>query len=76
MVWPGSHRKLEKLAKSEPTHYQMMSTLNLELGRVDLGYPRELTPPCGDVLFYHYLCAHSGTMNTSDRARLALNVKW
>lgn len=76
MVWPGSHRKLEKLAKSEPTHYQMMSTLNLELDKVDLGHPIELTPQCGDVLFYHYLCAHSGTMNTSDRARLALSVKW
>lgn len=76
MVWPGSHRSLEKLAKSEPTHYQMMSSLNLELDKVDLGHPRELTPQCGDVLFYHYLCAHSGTMNTSDRARWALNVKW
>lgn len=76
MVWPGSHRNLEKLAKSRPTHYQMMSTLNLELDKVELGHPRELTPQCGDVLFYHYLCAHSGTINTSNRARLALNVKW
>jgi ectoine hydroxylase-related dioxygenase (phytanoyl-CoA dioxygenase family) len=28
------------------------------------------------VLFYHYLLAHAGSMNTSDRPRFALNMKW
>ena len=76
VVWPGSHRRLEKLARSDPQHYEMMWTLNQDLSKAALGEPVELTPRRGDVLFYHYLCAHAGSMNTSDRPRLALNMKW
>lgn len=76
VVWPGSHRTLETLARSDPDRYQMMWALNQDLERADLGEPIELTPRRGDVLFYHYLCAHAGSKNTSDRARLALNMKW
>lgn len=76
MVWPGSHTKLESLAKSDPVRYEMMWMLKEDMKRVDLGAPVELTPRRGDVLFYHYLLAHSGSMNTSDRPRFALNMKW
>jgi hypothetical protein len=76
VVWPGSHRKLEELARSDPARYEMMWALNQDIGRPDLGDPVELTPRRGDVLFYHYLCAHAGSKNTSDRPRLALNMKW
>lgn len=76
MVWPGSHTKLESLAKSDPVRYEMMWMLKQEIEKLDLGAPVELPPCCGDVLFYHYLLAHSGSMNTSDRPRLALNMKW
>jgi ectoine hydroxylase-related dioxygenase (phytanoyl-CoA dioxygenase family) len=76
MVWPGSHTKLEGLAKSDPVRYEMMWRLKKDMDRVDLGTPVELTPRSGDVLFYHYLLAHSGSMNTSDHPRLALNMKW
>jgi ectoine hydroxylase-related dioxygenase (phytanoyl-CoA dioxygenase family) len=54
----------------------MMWMLKLEIEKLDLGPPVELTPRCGDVLFYHYLLAHSGSTNTSDRPRFALNMKW
>ena len=53
-----------------------MWTLNQELGILELEPPVELTPRRGDALFYHYLCAHAGSMNTSDRPRFALNMKW
>ncbi len=76
IVWPGSHLKLERLAKSDPARYELMWTLNQEIRSVDLGDPVELQPKRGDVLLYHYLCAHSGSMNVSDRPRLALNAKW
>jgi hypothetical protein len=76
MVWPGSHTKLEGLAESDPVRYEMMWMLKQDMDSVDLGAPVELTPRCGDVLFYHYLLAHSGSMNTSDRPRFALNMKW
>jgi ectoine hydroxylase-related dioxygenase (phytanoyl-CoA dioxygenase family) len=53
-----------------------MWVLGQAIRELDLGGPVELTPKQGDVLFYHYLCAHAGSMNTSDRPRLALNMKW
>ena len=76
VLWPGSHRKLADLARSDPERYEMMWALNKDLDRVDLGEPVELTPRCGDVLLYHYLCAHAGSSNTSSQPRLALNMKW
>lgn len=76
VVWPGSHTTLEDTARKSPEQYELMWTLNQELKSLDLGEPVELTPLCGDILFYQYLCAHAGSMNTSDRPRLALNYKW
>jgi ectoine hydroxylase-related dioxygenase (phytanoyl-CoA dioxygenase family) len=76
VVWPGSHLKIERLANSDPSRYEMMWVLNQELDRADIGDPVELTPKRGDVLLYHYLCAHAGSQNTSDHPRLALNQKW
>lgn len=76
VVWPGSHRQLETLAKSDPEKYALMATLNQSIGQVDLNDPVELTPRPGDILFYHYLTAHAGSKNVTDRPRLALNHKW
>ena len=76
VLWPGSHRKLADLARSDPEHYEMMWALNQDLDRVGLAEPVETTPRCGDVLLYHYLCAHAGSRNTSPQPRLALNIKW
>ncbi len=76
VVWPGSHRRLEELARGDPERYELMWSLNQGLPEIDLGPPVELTPRRGDVLFYHSLCAHAGSMNTSQRPRFALNMKW
>lgn len=76
VVWPGSQRTLEALAKSDPQKFETMWALNQELRSVDLGAPVELTPRRGDVLFYPALCAHAGSLNVSDRPRLAMNAKW
>jgi hypothetical protein len=76
IVWPGSHRQLEALARSDPERFELMWTLNQSLKELDLAPPVELTPRQGDVLFYHYLCAHAGSLNTSVRPRFAMNMKW
>lgn len=76
IVWPGSHQQIDALAQSDPAHYEMMWVLGQEFKKVGLQEPVELTPRRGDVLFYHYFCAHSGSQNTSDSPRLALNMKW
>lgn len=76
IVWPGSHRKIERLAQSDPKYYDLMFTLNSELDKAGLGEPVELTPRAGDILFYHYLCAHAGSKNVTDQPRLGMNYKW
>jgi hypothetical protein len=76
VVWPGSHRKIEALAKSDPVRYELMWTLNLDIGRAGLGEPLEVIPKRGDVLFYHTYCAHAGSKNVRKQVRLAINRKW
>jgi ectoine hydroxylase-related dioxygenase (phytanoyl-CoA dioxygenase family) len=76
VVWPGSHRQIEALARSDPERFELMWPLNQELKSAGLGEPLELTPKRGDVLFYQYLCAHAGSPNVSDRPRFAMNMKW
>jgi ectoine hydroxylase-related dioxygenase (phytanoyl-CoA dioxygenase family) len=76
LVWPGSHRQLEAIARSDPQRYPSTETLNADVPGFSLGEPRELTPACGDVLFYHYLCVHAGSRNVGDQPRPALFMKW
>ena len=76
VVWPGSHHQLETLAQSDSTRYEYMYNLYENFDRVNLQIPVHLAPKMGDVLFYHYLCAHSGSSNLSDHPRLAMNHKW
>jgi Phytanoyl-CoA dioxygenase (PhyH) len=76
VVWPGSHRRIEALARSDPQKYEMMWALGQAIREIKLGEPRELTPRKGDVLFYQCLCAHAGSPNVTDRPRFAMNMKW
>jgi Phytanoyl-CoA dioxygenase (PhyH) len=76
VVWPGSHRKIEALARSKPEQYELMWSLGRDLQQAGFGEPLEMTPRRGDVLFYHYLCAHAGSINVRDRPRFAMNMKW
>jgi ectoine hydroxylase-related dioxygenase (phytanoyl-CoA dioxygenase family) len=76
VVWPGSHRRLEALAMTDPQRYKYLATLYRDISKLDLGCPKEIVANAGDALFYHYLCAHSGSNNTRTQPRLALNHKW
>ncbi len=76
LVWAGSHKKILALAQSDPDYYALMSNLNNELDKANIGEYVELTPKRGDILFYHTLCGHSGSMNVRNTPRLAMNAKW
>jgi ectoine hydroxylase-related dioxygenase (phytanoyl-CoA dioxygenase family) len=75
-VWPGSHRRLEELAKSNIERYEYMASVYRDIATLDLGSPKEITARAGDALFYQYLCAHSGSSNSGRTSRFALNHKW
>ncbi len=76
IIWPGSHKKLEALSRSDPDYYSLVWVLNEDLKKIDIGDFVELAPKAGDVLFYHPLCVHSGSTNSSSKPRLAMNMKW
>lgn len=76
VVWPGSHQKIEALAQSDPERFKLMFTLNNTLGELELGEGVQVEGKRGDVLFYHYLCAHSGSRNARDYPRFAIAHKW
>src|SRR5262249_4820131 len=76
IVWPGSHRRLEEQARSNLDVYKYLAALNRDISKMDLGQPEEITAEAGDVLFYQYLCAHSGSINCGATPRFALNHKW
>ena len=76
IVWPESHKKVEALSRSNPDYYEMIWKLNEDLGKIDIGEYVELTPKAGDALLYHPLCVHSGSINNSNKPRLAMNMKW
>ncbi len=76
VLWPGSHHQLDTLARSNPIRYSQLHDLYENFDLVDFGETVNLTPKAGDVLFYHYLCAHSGSPNRSQQPRLAMNHKW
>ncbi len=68
-VFPGSHRKIQALAESDPEKYEYIIPLNKDLKTLDLGDPVELTPRRGSILFFTYNFGHNGTNNVSDRPR-------
>jgi hypothetical protein len=76
VVWPGSCHKLEALARSDPERFELMWTLGQAIRTVELGDAIEVPARRGDILFYHYLCAHSGSQNVRRRPRFAMNMKW
>ena len=76
VVWPESHHKIRMLLESDIEKYQYVWELGRDIHTVDLNNPIELTPKRGDILFYHYFCAHTGSKNTSNRPRFAYNTKW
>lgn len=76
VVWPGSHRKILARAEADPERYASMWVLNESLGDMDLGEGVEVPSKAGDILFYHYLCAHSGSRNAGTRPRFAIAHKW
>ena len=76
VVWPESHHKIRMLLESDIEKYQYVWTLGKDVQTVGLDNPVELTPRKGDILFYHYFCAHAGSKNTSTRPRFAYNAKW
>lgn len=76
VVYPGSHRKAEALARSDPGRYMFVAQLGQDILKQQLGEPLEVSPKAGDVLFLDSFAVHCKPMNCGKRPRFALNFKW
>jgi hypothetical protein len=71
-AWPGSHRKIRKLAETDPDKYEYLYNLNKDIPSLDLGKFIELTPRRGDILFFQHLFGHNGSANTLAKPRFMM----
>jgi len=76
VLWPGSHRRIQELARSDRRRYRFRKALNSELPHLDLGSSAVLAPRRGDVLFWHCFCAHAYSTNVAAHPRLAVRMVW
>jgi hypothetical protein len=67
VVWPGSHRVLER-------HFRERGPKSLLAGMpaIDLGRPEPVLARAGDVVLCHYQLAHAAGPNTSPHVRYAV----
>lgn len=72
VVWPGSHRSLGDAATKDPVRYRTLPDFERPTQEFDLGDPIEIRPSRGDVLFFHFLLVHAGSLNTGHKPRFAL----
>ena len=72
MVWPGSNRKFQDLARHQPERDNHMDDLRPLVADLAREMPREITPRRGDVVFIDYLMAHSASQNRFAQPRLPL----
>ena len=67
VVWPGSHRVLERYFRERGP-----KSLLSGMPAVDLGPPEPVLARAGDVVLCHYQLAHAAGPNTSPRVRYAV----
>jgi hypothetical protein len=76
LAWPGSHRAVERLARSDERRYAFVTALQADLHRLELGEPVEVLARAGDVLFHHPFTVHASSDDVAGAPRLALGRKW
>ena len=70
-AWPGSHRKLFQHWLGRETGEN--GSIPDHTPDIDLGRPVPMSGQAGDVIFMHYLLAHSGSANHAAQIRIGLN---
>jgi hypothetical protein len=81
MYWPGSHRIAWDYFRRNPQDYLSQGERSQDqtfaiLAREMTCDPVEFTGTAGDVLIWHSLLLHSGSVNKRHQARLAIFGRW
>ncbi len=72
MIWPQGPQRIRDFRKKHPEFSNHVRDVRAMFPDMDLGEPMEVTAKPGDVLFFHHLLPHSGTINVSSSPRFAI----
>ena len=72
VIWPEGPRRIRKFRKKNPEFSNHVRDVRALFPEMDLGEPLEVVAKQGDVLFFHHLLPHSGTMNVGPSPRFAI----
>ncbi len=72
MIWPEGPQRIRAFRKKNPEFSNHVRDMRAHFPKLDLGKPMEVVAKQGDVLFFHHLLPHSGTMNVGTSPRFAI----
>ncbi len=72
MIWPEGAERIRAFRKKNPEFSNHVRDMRAHFPKLDLGEPMEVVAKQGDVLFFHHLLPHSGTMNVGTSPRFAI----
>ena len=72
VIWPEGPQRIREFRKKNPEFSNHVRDVRALFPEMDLGEPMEVVAKQGDVLFFHHLLPHSGTMNVGAVPRFAI----
>ncbi len=72
VIWPEGPERIREFRKQNPNLSNKIRTMLTHLPQIDLGEPMEVVAKQGDVLFFHHLLPHTGTINACSSPRFAI----
>ena len=72
VIWPEGPQRIRKFRKKNPKFSNHVRDIRALFPEMDLGEPMEVVAKQGDVLLFHHLLPHSGTINVGAFPRFAI----
>lgn len=72
VIWPEGPQRIRAFRKKNPEFSSHIREIRALFPQMDLGEPMEVVAKQGDVLFFHHLLPHSGTINVGTAPRFAI----
>ena len=72
MIWPEGPQRIREFCQKNPNFSNHIRDMRVVFPQLDLGEPMEVVAKQGDVLLFHHLLPHSGTINAGTSPRFAI----
>ncbi len=72
VIWPEGPQRIREFCQKNPDFSNHIRDMRVVFPQLDLGEPMEVVAKQGDVLLFHHLLPHSGTINAGTSPRFAI----